>query len=156
MRYNGNKCWEYEACKGWIIAFWSLFRFSEAMNVSCRFRKGNCFIEALSNDWSKLNCETSEKRSSAFLGWLMIGMETGWLHIKSHAIRCHVSFWYSFYCRKWFRECFQVQAENESVMWTFYNESYLLDKTRAFKFKGISSGMASKIFWDRKFSLLIW
>lgn len=54
----------------WIIGvIWSLFSTSEAMNVSCRAREGNCFIEALSNDGSKLK----HHKSCAFSWRLTIG-----------------------------------------------------------------------------------
>lgn len=41
----------------------------KAMNVLCRARVGNCFIEALSDDWSKLK----HRKSCAFSWRLMIG-----------------------------------------------------------------------------------
>lgn len=43
-----------------LILLSSAFSF-EALKVGCPFREDNCFIAALSDDWSKLNWGTSKK-----------------------------------------------------------------------------------------------
>lgn len=80
-----------------LILLSSAFSF-EALKVGCPFREDNCFIAALSDDWSKLNWGTSKK-------FYLFVTDHDWkdrliVH-KTHFERQHRSFWWVCVCIQW-------------------------------------------------------